>query len=78
MPGDAGCDGVAMSADHTPTRDRYVILIRNPRGGQVFIIQETDDDQQAAVFASEDEAQTATVNVPVIVAGWPYSIVRAP
>jgi hypothetical protein len=55
----------------------YMILIRNPSNGKVFIIKDNESDN-AVLYESEREAEKAAINDIPICRWWPYSIVEAP
>lgn len=57
----------------------YIIVTRNPRNNRIVVISDGDDnDPDPAVFKTYSEAISAADRVPVIVAGWPYTIVETP
>jgi hypothetical protein len=57
-------------------RERWVILVRNPRSDKVFVIHR-DEDDDAMVYGSRSEAEQAARELPVCRA-WPYRVVEAP
>lgn len=61
------------------TGTKYLILIRNPNGGSVMLINSGDENspEKAMLYDSEEEAEEAASKIPACRA-WPYSIVEAP
>lgn len=56
----------------------YVILVRNPGNDSVVAITKGEDVHETlVVFATENEADEAAVNIKLCQA-WPYAIVEAP